>query len=62
MVASINAAILQDIDPFKNPAYQPLIDRGMEFAGKRLRIPDIKACMILTVKTLTRAREAMDKN
>lgn len=56
-IASINAAMLQRVDPFPNPAYQEIIDEGMNFAGPRLNIPDVEACMLLTAQTIIKAQK-----
>lgn len=55
-IASINAAMFQKVDPMPNPAYQPIIDKGMSFSGDRLGIPDIRACMEMTLDGIIRAQ------
>ena len=53
-VTSINAAMLQDVDPMKNPEYQKIIDDGMNFAANYLNIPDLRSCMELTAGVLAK--------
>lgn len=60
-VFSVNAAMLQNIDPFPNKAYEKIFNEGLEMAGTKLGITgdeNIKKCISLTIRVIRRAQNA----
>lgn len=56
-VYSVQAAMWQAIDPYPNPAYEEIINKGMQFAGERLGIPNYRECMLMTAQALNYAAQ-----
>lgn len=54
-VASVQGAMLQQIDPMPDPANEKIIEEGMNTAGDELRIPDAERCILRTVAAINKA-------